>query len=117
MQKKWHILHMSLHAMTLYVSNFKIKMNTSFVVVVFQYCRVPEEHDRTCSDGCCVLEVRIHLVLARLSLALLWQAVDSAAYAERNQKPSQWAARHFQTKCNARMNGSGGELGKKKKTL
>lgn len=35
----------------------------------------------TWSNGRCVAEVRIHLILARLSFALLWQAVDSAAYA------------------------------------
>lgn len=35
----------------------------------------------TWSNGRCVLEVRIHLILARLSFVLLWQAVNSAAYA------------------------------------
>lgn len=39
----------------------------------------------TWSNGRCVAEVRVHLILARLSFALLWQAVDSAAYAQRNQ--------------------------------
>lgn len=105
--------------MTPYVTNFKIKTNIFFAFfVVFQYDRVPEEHDRTCSDGCCVSEVRIHLVLARLSLALLWQAMHSAAYAERNQEPCQWAARHFQTKCKKNeWKGGITKKNNKKKTL
>lgn len=95
---------------------FKLKTNRLvWFSLAFNYHRDPEEHERTCSDGRRVSEVRIHLILARLPLALPWQAMDSAAYAERNQKPCQWAARHFETKCNARMNGRGGIMKKKKK--
>lgn len=64
--------------------------------------------EHTWSDGCCVSEVREHLILARLPLALLWHAMDSAAYAEHDHKPCQWAARHFEAKCNAGMNRRGG---------
>lgn len=49
----------------------------------------------TWSDGCCVVEIRKHLILASLSLALLWRALDCAAYAQRNQQPCQWATSHF----------------------
>lgn len=42
-----------------------------------------------------VMEVRVQLILARLSFALLWQAVRRAAQAEGNQQPCQPASGHF----------------------
>ena len=56
---------------------------------------VMEVLEPTWSHGRCVPELRIHLILAALSFALLWQAVDCAAYAQRNQQPCQWATSHF----------------------
>lgn len=50
---------------------------------------------RTHSSG--VTERRIHLILlASLSFALLWQAVDCAADAQRYQQPCEWATSHFE---------------------
>lgn len=49
----------------------------------------------TCSDVRCLVDVWIHLVLARLSFAL-GQAVDCAAYAERNQQACQGVPGHFE---------------------
>lgn len=58
---------------------------------------------QTRSNGHCVLELRIHLILASLSSALLWQPVDCAADAQRNQQPCEWATSHFDEKKNFKV--------------